>query len=864
MRLVHRNLRQVNRYAFYGLCAQSRVQLNRSRPLPISADIRARTSVPFRSIASSAAVVVHPDEHRTLDHLALLEEFLERSPDIEAIGDEDIGVSPPLYIEDDANLSVSLPKESNVKPAGSGKWHFLSRDHQRLLFESDVISQNDKVFRLVDDPENANDVELWDCILAFRYRREGPEGVAIVLQGLQRRRTLRQVEGDVAAGFWQMILNVAVHDETLLESVWEYSEWLYKEDGVRWPNLYRTVISSFISRRLEKDALRWHIRLSPNFGLEANNFARMLQQYITDPDPVVQDTLKGLYRLSIHRQLYDNLVPYLYAQGTQSTARKWRKFLLYNNDVPASVAARPFLRFLASYFPRDLMVQTEFLAAGIAEPSEYESDIPGNDVVPDKSFRHFVNRMAGQRFGIKEKTYNDALGARWFASSWISLDMAVEVVRILGVDRIGPLSLQSIALRERHSDRILHRLDQLETFNISIGTSSYAKAIRHFAAIDDYGALMDLLQSDMHPDIFDDLNIQQKILGSAIMLGDWKKYRLVLAVRLAVSLDSVALASNALLSACLESGNKQMTLRVLEDMSSRGVQIFPSTSHALSLKIIRDVSPHARDATPVDLQFYVAICRRIMAMRFPLATRSLQIILFRLVREGHMDEFERLSLEILHRYQSFQTSERSTLNVHKFDVPEILQKESHYRSFQMIPRDLSLLHELHPIQLLFDKKLQHCMIRAGFARSTLYRQQHDTAGLIDPTQPVDFGFARGIRLLALWKERGVFVDLGSLRKTIQLRLADLYGADWFANRRLRSAVRGNRVTLDEAKALCDEAWGAEILPPGPELREVVEKIGRARTKQWSAFIDKRAQQAERKCIATNTRPRDSRTMYIRP
>lgn len=229
-----------------------------------------------------------------------------------------------------------------------------------------------------------------------------------------------------------------------------------------------------------------------------------------------------------------------------------------------------------------------------------------------------------------------------------------------------------------------------------------------------------------------------------------------------------------------------------------------------------------------------------------------------------MDEFERLSLEILHRYQSFQTSERSTLNVHKFDVPEILQKESHYRSFQMIPRDLSLLHELHPIQLLFDKKLQHCMIRAGFARSTLYRQQHDTASLTDPTQPIDFGFARGIRLLALWKERGVFVDPHSLRKTIQLRLADLYGADWFANRRLRSAVRGNRVTLDEAKALCDEAWGAEILPPAPELKEAVEKLGRARTKQWSAFIDKRAKQAEGDCVKNNTRPRGSRTMYIAP
>lgn len=843
MRLVYRNLRQVNRYAYNGLCACSREQLNHPLRVSRSTDLRARIPQISRLIASSAAVVAPPDEARTLDSFDLLEEFLERAPDIEPIDDEEIGTSLPSYVEDGINRSVLRPKASITKPATPGKWHFLTRDHQRLRFESDVTSRKGGSFLLVDDPANENDVELWNCILAFRYRREGSEGVAETLRGLQMRRTLRQVDGDVAAVFWQTILNVAMGDEALLESVWEYAEWLYQEHGICWPNLYQTAVSYFISHRQDRDALRWHIRLSPNFGPEAPSFARMLQRFIKDPDPTVQDTLKSLYRLSVHRHLYDSLVPYLYAQGAHSSARKWRKFLLYHNDVPASLAARPFLRFLAGYFPRDLMVQTEFLAAGIDEPAKYKSDLPGNDVVPNKSFRHLANKMHGRRFGIKEKTYNDALGARWFASSWISLDMAVEVVRILGVDRIGPLSLQSIALRERYADRILHRLDQLEMFNISIGTSSYAKAIRHFAAVDDYDALMDLLQTDMHPDIFDDLNIQRQILSAAVMLGDWKKYRLILAVRLAVSLDSVALASNAVLSACLESGNKQMTLGVLEDMSSRGVQVFPASSNAISMHIIKDVSPHARDVPPVDLQFYVALCRRIMAMRFPLATRALQTILFRLAREGHIDELERLSLEILQRYHSFQTSERATLNVHKFDVPDILKKESHYRSFQMIPRDLSLSHELHPIQLIFGKKLQHCVVRSGFARSTLYRHQYDTVSLADPTQPADFGFARGIRLLALWKEKGVFVDNHALQKAIQLRLADLYGADWSANRRLRTAVRTNRLTLDEAKSLCDEAWGAEILPPGPELREAVAKLGRARTEQWSAFMARRAQQA---------------------
>ncbi|KAL1878072.1 hypothetical protein VTK73DRAFT_8123 [Phialemonium thermophilum] len=845
MRRLPRSFRQLNRCILQRLSSCGD-RWQHCTLLQVQAVTGFYTSVslrPFRFNGSLATVVAEREVSTGLDDVDSLEAFLERYPDAEVLEEDDEDVRLlSLPAQDVSQRSFLASTALSAKLASSEKWQTLTRDHRRLQFESRVNSQDGKSVLLVDDAAHSNDVELWNCLLAFRYRREGAQGVAAILEGLQIRRTLHEVEGDAAAVFWQTILNEATCHEELLESAWEYAEWMYEAHRVRWPNMYQTVISYFVSRRREKDALRWHIRLSPSFGLEAPAFARLLQRFIKNPDPDIQRILMSLYHLTPHRRLYDSLVPYLYAQGTQKMARKWRKFLLCYNDVPASLAARPFLRFLAGYFPRDLMVRSEFLAAGIEEPAHYRDDIPGNDVV-DSSFTHLVNRMWGRRLGIEEKTYNDALGARWFASSWVSLDFALDIVRILGVDRIGPLSLQSIALRERHSDRILHRLDQLETFNISIGTSSYAKAIRHFAAVDDHEALTDLLQSDMHPDVFDDLNIQRQILGSAVLLGDWRKYRLILAVRLAVSLDSVALASNALLSACLESGNWQMTLRVLEDMSARGVQVFPSTSDAISMHIISHVSPHADDGPQIDLRFYVTLCRRIMSMRFPLATDAVRTILFRLAREGHIEDFERLSLEILRRYRSFQMSERATLNIHKLDVPDITKEESHYRSFQMIPRDLGLSHELHPVQRIFDKKMQQCIVRCAFRRTTLYRQKSTSpemaAALRRPTQPADFGLARGVRLVALWKERGVFVHDVVLRKAIEVRLADLFGTELPAPRRLQSSSSVNMLSLAEAKALCDMAWGSEILPPLPELEERVKKLGRSRAEQWFAFVQSR-------------------------
>ncbi|KKY34359.1 putative pentatricopeptide repeat domain-containing protein [Diaporthe ampelina] len=71
----------------------------------------------------------------------------------------------------------------------------------------------------------------------------------------------------------------------------------------------------------------------------------------------------------------------------------------------------------------------------------------------------------------------------------------------MGINGVGPLSLQSIALREGNAQGVLHRIDQLDQLKIQLPDTNYVAAIRYYATVGDNEALQELLHCDIHPDI---------------------------------------------------------------------------------------------------------------------------------------------------------------------------------------------------------------------------------------------------------------------------------------------------------------------------------------------------------------------------
>ncbi|CAK7204133.1 hypothetical protein SEUCBS139899_006887 [Sporothrix eucalyptigena] len=751
-----------------------------------------------------------------------------------------------------------------------GKWRELVFDYDRLMFESGLVpaaltASNNQ--RSVDRPENAGDMRLWSAIFNFAQRRGDIDGALVVWREIFQRRQLFEVEGAIANSFWSSVLGAALEatDETFLESTWAYAEWMHDTHGTLWPHYYRLVISSCFDAGEFNKALQWHMRLSPHFSLSKRAFFDLLKTYITDPNPELQETLRYIYTTSHHRPLYDTIVPLLWSRGHSKLAMAWRETLVWHGDQPLSSSSRPFLQFVAGYYPEVELTPKEQTMAN-SQPEQYLAP-PAPDVeskAPDlpTNIFHLINRVHGETFGIQEKTtFNDKVGAKWFATTWVSLETAINMLYNLGIAEIGPLSLQSIALRSGDPASVVQSLERLEQCQIRIGNSNYSKAIRHFAKVDDATTLNELLQSALHPDVFDDVVLQRQVLGAATFTEDWKTHRLVLAVRLAVSEDALVTTANSLLLSCLTKKRKGQALRLLDEFSARGIEIAPATCERISEVVLHHTPSTFDPNSAPDVDFYAAFCRRLAAQRLPVPAEAWRNILLIYGRLGRLSDLEKVALDIVDQYTSLQTAtlprisvtssfistsnssssssspllsasdEMSSFKVHIDDVPDIVRGNTERETdlgYRLLPRDLSFDHPLHPLSLIFSQEIVQSTVRWYFHRKLAFRQKKavrvipgQRSGPPENTRPAadrkalarlknappsDFSMAGGIRLLAMLRSRGVAVPKATVRSETLICIAALYGPKSMTTRFWHPARAMNQLKLVEVKAFCDAAW----------------------------------------------------------
>lgn len=765
---------------------------------------------------------------------------------------EGLRQSTPQALSRNGASPDTEPRLGACPPLGSnlyGKWQSLFLDAERLAHESDINSTGGRDVRLVDQPENEHDMELWSCLLEFVHRRMGRDGVVMLWQAVFKRRNLYQLDGPLAQAFWDTILKSAVNDNNFLLEVIEYAEWMLETHHVRWPRLYSTVISHMVENHCSgRELAMWHTTLMPSFGPDEAEFVDLLEKFIAIPGHT-QDRLRRLYKSSVYRKLYDILIPYLYTRGHAKLAMKWRLIFTEVNDVPVSLGARPFIRYLVAYFPETPLTDDELRVAGLLSnkpTDENPTALPPESAVNSQTLSYLINRVHGESFGIQEKPYNDKLGAKWFASSWVGLDFAIHLIYTMGVQDIGPLSLQSIALREGNAQGVLYRIEQLRQLKIKLPKTNYAAAIQQHAASGDNESLLELIHSDVHPDVFDDEVAQDELLAGCVRAGDWKTYRLVLGTRLAVLSGSGATASYRMLESCVRRSDSVMALQVLQEMAAHNLAMAPTISHVLSGFILQNLSrhikPHKR-RKHVDLQ--VSLCRQLAATRFPPAVEVWQTLLYHLGREKRLVDLERLSLHILRLFADHAGSDQPMWISHMADIPPILHSQRPFEKFQKLPRDLPLRHPKHPLNQIFDPKLQSAIVRWGFTNTPYSREAEDAAASVlnstspaapdeDGRVPADFHFARGIKLLAMLRDRGMAENEKKVQKQATKWLIDLYRGEgradyeWQGGNTYISLMRmRTRFSLAEAKKLCDEAWDrGEVVPSLFELDREIEATER--------------------------------------
>ncbi|KAK7753115.1 hypothetical protein SLS62_004846 [Diatrype stigma] len=795
--------------------------------------------------------------------------------------------SSPVVL-DDINVSVGPPEQPpSSTPLRSliqsnelfGRWRALLRDSSRLAIESDFAREGPaKEWNgplLVDKLEHRGDLALWNCLLDYQTRINGVSGPRKVWRAIWGRKSLYDIKSPLAPVFWQTILDAAVRsdDRKFLQDVYIYSEWMHETHGVKWPHLYLTVMTHLLKTHQHHLALQWHLRLVPTFYPGPEEFAEFLKQFAGEPVLYRSLTLQSLYILNPNRQLYDKLVPYLYGRGQSAFAIAWRDVFIQYDDLPLSpVLVRPFLRYLKGYFPKRPLHPEE--AAAIDLDHTFAED--EGEKAPDLD-REFMNRLDGETFGISVKDYNDELGAKWFASSWISLDTAIAAVAALGIEQIGPLSLQSIALRESTSEGVSKRINQLQQKGITVVPSNYFRILQYFVKIQDDELLFDLLQSDFHPDVFEDALVLAQALESTMASDDWRTYRLLLTARVIIMQKTARETANSILHTYFLNLDQQGLFRVLDDMRMMNIGIDRKQAAAIFELLGFKVRVHRFKPDSIEMTgFYLRLCLRLVSMEIPVPVACWKQIVTSLGKQGCLDDMESLCLELATLFTTSPPSSRpGFMPVHLDDIPEPMKQplagvENLLGVY--VPGDLPSSVVLHPLRQIFDENMINGLVRWTFAATLSGTGSARAATLINhPRRPADFHCGRAVRLLRMLRDRGVFIRKSEVLKAVMNRLVDLYGtavhtkADHFRSR------ANNILSLAEMKALLDRAWGVththpgtsnnnsnsdgdsttgtstetssdranEFLPPLEELRAEIEERGGERSEKNLQYLTKR-------------------------
>lgn len=147
---------------------------------------------------------------------------------------------------------------------------------------------------------------------------------------------------------------------------------------------------------------------------------------------------------------------------------------------------------------------------------------------------------------------------------------------------------------------------------------------------------------------------------------------------------------------------------------------------------------------------------------------------------------------------------------------------------QYVPADLPFTHREHPVQKIFDPRLQRAIIRWGFDQTLKSPPTPDSLlGVANP-RPEAFDVALGVRLLANLRDKGVLIDKQVIRSTVHRRMG-LAGVPLRPRARARDA---QELSVHNIKALVDRAWGSEILSEASYLMKELED---QKPKLWSRY-----------------------------
>lgn len=719
------------------------------------------------------------------------------------------GHAEPKLLNPRATISNSILPTllygTGVRPNRPRPWLKYLTTFEEFEYQSNIELRVHGKEKLVDNPRYNKDLTLWATLVDFRKRNHGDEGVAMLWKGIRERGLQLPTEKALAYRLWPTFLQTGLKNREMLSDICRHADELYDSSGKRWPGLYIYIMERIIDEGY-LSIMAWHPWLIACHPPSPGAFSRLVHNVVSRRGDL--KALRLLYWNHKGHKTYDEMMPVLIEHRDFEAAYEWHSFLIERGDVPSRQGVvKPLIDYLGIYDPVKARKLIQSLVSAQVSFTESLSTISdGSKVIT----REMINLAHGKTFGISPKTYNDRLGARWFATNWISMDLAISTIHALGIQEIGPLSLQSIGLREVDPSGFVGRLNQLKELGISTGSTVFSKAVTAFARNGHFEYLQGLLRSDQHPDSYEDRKLQESLLASYARASDWINYRLTAAILLVGSNYPRIAQENLYLRAQIVRRDRNAILQQLEEMRMERVPITPTTVTYILRELLqsrqRGHGPDPGRDSISDLKLAISILMSIIRCGGYVSVASWREIIRRLGMLGRFYDLETLCLWLAVWYQPNSKFRLRSITYHISPA---------FRRRYIAPSQVRSSHPHHPLRILFSDPLQRAIVEWGFRhvplRQPLKSTVFDSLGRVNSSaQQSHHPYTRGVRLLRQLKGEGVHISRYTIRCAIKTRFAILYGPGESRLRRNRLLKQQNVFTRKEMQQELTRAWGEDL------------------------------------------------------
>jgi hypothetical protein len=692
-------------------------------------------------------------------------------------------------------------------------WGTYLRTYREVQFQSELGLQSDDGRKLVNDPRFCKDLRLWTYLLGFRKRHYGDAGVAMFWAAVRERGLELPTEGSIADKLWSIFLQAGFQDKQMLQDICRYADELFDSSGKHWSKLYVYIMQHIMLKEKHDTIVPWHERLIERHPPGPAKFSKLVRNVVLMRGDM--EALKLLYKTKFYKthntyKTYGKIIPILLKREDFHTAMQWHLFLVRRGDYPLNrKLVEPLIHHFETYDSwKAMRLKNSLAPTGVSFADSMADDSEENETIS----REMMNIIHGKAFGIEPKKYSDQLGARWFATNWVSLDLAINTIHALGVQGIGPLSLQAIALRETDASGVVRRIDQLKQLGISIGDFVFSKAIESFARNGETEYLEGLLRSDQHPDSYEDRQLQDNLLAAYARAENWAQYRLTAAIQVLGSHSSRVNRYNIIQQANIFRGDRSAFFKMLEEMRVQRVPFVPKTTIHIMQHFLpprsKGCRPNPSRKSLNDLQTTISILKTIMDFGSSVPPTAWREIIRRLGMLGRFDDLEKLCFWLAAWYNPQSTLHSRSV---KASSPVPASQDRY-----LAPAQVPTSHKFHPLRMLFSNSLQRAIVEWAFKHEPL-RQPSQSTGTLDKSVTVDnlpgqssCHYIRGVKLLRQLQDEGVYIDVAQIRRALRTRFAILYNPG--QSRVVRNEIlRQQNIYLQEDMvAHLNRIWGADI------------------------------------------------------